>query len=61
MFNQRQDRRAPRSGGVGNATNRGVYGRITDFLGDAACKVDSQGWPQNAEAPAQLGVLPNCN
>jgi hypothetical protein len=49
------------SGGVGNSSNGTVYGRISDFLGDAACKVNAQGWPQLAEAPAQLGVLPNCN
>jgi hypothetical protein len=45
MFNQRQDRRAPSSGSVGSS-NSTVYGRILDFLGDAACQADLQGWPQ---------------
>jgi hypothetical protein len=60
IFNQRQDRRAPTSGGVGSS-NSTVYGRILDFLGDAACKVNAQGWPQTAQPPAQLGVLPTCD
>ena len=60
IFNQRQDRRAPSSGGVGSS-NSTVYGRIIDFLGDAACKVNQQGWPQIAEPPAQLQVVPDCD
>ncbi len=62
IFNQRQDRRAPGSGGVGNSTNSAVYGRIIDFLGDATCQVlAGEGWPAFGEAPAQLAVQPNCN
>ena len=48
-------------GGAGNSTNGAVDGRITDFLGDAACQVNAQGWPGFGEAPAQLAVQPNCN
>ncbi|HEX5045068.1 MAG TPA: serine hydrolase domain-containing protein, partial [Candidatus Polarisedimenticolaceae bacterium] len=62
IFNQRQDRRAPSSGGVGNSTNGRVYGRIADFLGDAVCQVIAgEGWPGFGEAPAQLAVQPSCN
>jgi hypothetical protein len=61
MFNQRQDRRAPESGGVGNSTNGNVYTRIADFLADAACKVNNQGWPPMAEPPAQVNFIPPCN
>lgn len=61
VFNQREDRRAPGIGGVGSSSNNVVYGRIFDFLGDAACKVDAEGWPQLAEPPAQIAMQPDCD
>jgi len=47
LINQRQDRRAPRSNVAPKSTssNSNVYQRITDFLANAACQVDNQGWP----------------
>src|SRR4029077_5662352 len=57
MFNQRQDRKAPAllnnaaAQATGNSSQSVVYNRIFDFLGDAACKVDDDGWPQIAEPP----------
>ncbi|MCH6562503.1 MAG: hypothetical protein IH800_08825 [Myxococcales bacterium] len=47
LINQRQDRRAPRSNVAPKSTssNSDVYQRITDFLANAACQVDNQGWP----------------
>ncbi len=38
----------------------GSGGRILDILGDAACQVEADGWPQAAEPPP-LGFLPVCN
>jgi len=67
VFNQRQDRRAPTTlnnanfNPTGNSSNATVYGRIVDFLGDAACKVAIQGWPALAEPQAQIQMQPVCN
>ena len=60
MFNQKQDRRAPSSGSVG-ASDSDVYGRIREFLGDATCEVDANGWPAVAEPQAQIALPPVCN
>jgi CubicO group peptidase (beta-lactamase class C family) len=56
LFNQRQDQRAPRSNVSDESTSdaSNVYNRIVDFLADATCQVDSQGWPEMAEPGAQL-------
>ena len=65
IFNQRQDRRAPTTlnnpafNATGNSSNGTVYGRIVDFLGDAACEVDADGWPALAEPQAQIQM--QCN
>jgi CubicO group peptidase (beta-lactamase class C family) len=63
LFNQRQDRRAPRGNvaGMSNSSNATVYGRIIDFLGAAACEVEQLGWPQMADPPAVLAIQPPCN
>jgi CubicO group peptidase (beta-lactamase class C family) len=63
LFNQRQDRRAPRGNvaGMSNSSNGSVYGRIIDYLGSAACQVEQQGWPQIADPPPVLIAQPPCN
>jgi len=67
IFNQRQDRRAPSTlnnpafNATGNSSNATVYNRILDFLGDAACKTNLQGWPVLAEPPAQIQMVPDCD
>jgi len=56
MFTQRQDRRPPRSGVSSQSTSSAsaVYGRIVDFLGDAACEVNADGWPVLADPGATV-------
>ena len=56
LFNQRQDQRAPRSNVSSESSNdsSGVYNRIVDFLADATCQVDGQGWPAMSDPHAQL-------
>ncbi len=63
VFNQRQDRRAPESNVSQQSTssNSTAYGRIIDYLGDAACEVAAQGWPALADPQAQVQALPVCN
>ena len=61
MFNQRQDRRAPRSSVSSESTSSAstVYGRIRDFLGAAACEVNADGWPALADpGPVVLAPCP---